>query len=73
MHRAELPRELGLVDATAIVVGTVIGAALLAVIANALVIVGINQYWYQAGLGLIILGAVTLDQARLRLLMAGRL
>jgi ribose transport system permease protein len=55
------------------VVGTVIGAALLAVIANALVIVGINQSWYQAGLGLIILGAVTLDQARLRLLMAGRL
>jgi APA family basic amino acid/polyamine antiporter len=28
MHRAELPRELGLVDATAIVVGTVIGSAI---------------------------------------------
>jgi ribose transport system permease protein len=55
------------------VVGTVLGAALLAMIANALVIVGVSQYWYQAGLGLIILGAVTLDQARLRLLMAGRL
>jgi ribose transport system permease protein len=55
------------------VVGTVLGAALLAMIANALVIVGVSQYWYQAGLGLIILGAVTLDQARLRLLTAGRL
>ena len=55
------------------VVGTVFGATLLAMIANALVIVGVSQYWYQAGLGLIILGAVTLDQARLRLLTAGRL
>jgi ribose transport system permease protein len=54
------------------VVGTVLGAALLAMIANAIVIVGVSQYWYQAGLGLIILGAVTLDQARLRLLTAGR-
>ena len=41
------------------VVGTVLGAALLAMIANALVIVGVSQYWYQAGLGLIILGAVS--------------
>jgi ribose transport system permease protein len=55
------------------VVGTVLGAALLAMIANALVIVGISQYWYQAGLGLIILGAVSLDQLRLRLLTSGRL
>jgi len=49
------------------VVGTVLGAALLAMIANALVIVGVSQYWYQAGLGLIILGAVALDRLRLRL------
>jgi ribose transport system permease protein len=55
------------------VVGTVLGAALLAMIANAIVIVGINQYWYQAGLGLIILGAVSLDQLRLRMLTSGRL
>src|SRR5581483_4071236 len=47
--------------------------SLLAMIANALVIVGVNQYWYQAGLGLIILGAVGLDQLRLRLLTSGRL
>ena len=39
------------------VAGAVLGAALLAMIANALVIVGVSQYWYQAGLGLIILGA----------------
>jgi ribose transport system permease protein len=55
------------------VVGTVLGAALLAMIANALVIVGVSQYWYQAGLGLIILGAASLDRLRLRLLTAGRL
>ncbi len=55
------------------VVGTILGAALLAMIANALVIVGVSQYWYQAGLGLIILGAVTLDQLRLKLITAGKL
>ena len=55
------------------VVGTVLGAALLAMIANALVIVGVSQYWYQAGLGVIILGAVSLDQLRLKLLTSGRL
>ena len=55
------------------VVGTVLGATLLAMIANALVIVGISQYWYQAGLGLIILGAVSLDQLRVRLLTSGKL
>jgi ribose transport system permease protein len=55
------------------VTGTVLGAALLAMIANALVIVGVNQYWYQAGLGVIILGAVTLDRARLKLLTGGLL
>ena len=55
------------------VLGTVLGAALLAMIANALVIVGVSQYWYQAGLGLIILGAVALDQLRLKLITAGKL
>jgi len=55
------------------VIGTVLGAALLAMIANALVIVGVSQYWYQAGLGLIILGAASLDRLRLGLLTAGRL
>ena len=55
------------------VMGTLLGAALLAMIANALVIVGVSQYWYQTGLGLIILGAVSLDQLRLRLLTSGRL
>lgn len=49
------------------VVGTILGAALLAMIANALVVIGVSQYWYQAGLGLIILGAVSLDRLRLRL------
>ncbi|MFN0193292.1 MAG: ABC transporter permease [Aestuariivirga sp.] len=53
------------------VLGTVLGAALLAMIANALVIVGVSQYWYQAGLGLIILGAVAFDRARLKLITQG--
>jgi ribose transport system permease protein len=51
--------------------GTVLGATLLAVIANGLVIIGVNQYWYQAGLGFIILGAVALDRTRLRILTEG--
>jgi ribose transport system permease protein len=50
------------------IVGTVLGAALLALIANALVIAGISQFLYQAGLGLIVLGAVAIAQVRLRLL-----
>jgi ribose transport system permease protein len=53
------------------VIGTILGAVLLAVIANALVIVGVSQHWYQAGLGLIILGAVGVDQLRLRRVMTG--
>jgi ribose transport system permease protein len=52
------------------VIGTVLGAALLAMVANALVLFGVNQYWYQAGLGLIILGAVGVDQLRQRLITA---
>ena len=54
------------------VVGTILGAVLLAVIANALVIVGVSQHWYQAGLGLIILGAVGVDQLRLRRATTGQ-
>ncbi|MGO9688345.1 MAG: amino acid permease [Syntrophobacteraceae bacterium] len=34
MHRAELPRKLGVVDATAIVIGTVIGSAIFLVPAS---------------------------------------
>jgi ribose transport system permease protein len=50
------------------IVGTVLGATLLALIANALVIAGISQFLYQAGLGLIVLGAVAIAQLRIRLL-----
>lgn len=49
------------------VAGTCLGALLLAVIANGLVIFGVSQYWYQAGLGLIVLIAVMLEVARVRL------
>jgi ribose transport system permease protein len=50
------------------VVGTVLGATLLALIANALVIAGISQFLYQAGLGVIVLAAVAIAQLRTRLL-----
>lgn len=55
------------------VFGTVLGTALLAMIGNALVIVGVSQYWYQAGLGIIILGAVSIDRLRIGLIASGRL
>jgi ribose transport system permease protein len=55
------------------VFGTLLGTVLLAMIGNALVIVGVSQYWYQAGLGLIILGAVSVERLRIGLVAAGRL
>lgn len=54
------------------VFGCVLGAILLTMISNSLVIVGVSQYWYQAGLGLIILISVSFDKFRLNLLMSGR-
>lgn len=54
------------------VFGCVLGAILLTMISNSLVIVGVSQYWYQTGLGLIILAAVSFDKFRLDLLLSGR-
>jgi len=51
------------------VVGTVLGGLLLAVLQSGLVVLGVNQYWYQMGLGLVLLFAIFIGQARVRYLM----
>lgn len=46
------------------VLGTLLGAVLLAIIANGLVLMGVSAYWYQALLGLVLLLALALDKGR---------
>ena len=46
------------------VVGTVIGAAIIGVLRNALVLLSVDSYWQMLIMGLVIVGAVTLDQLR---------
>lgn len=46
------------------VIGTIFGAALMALITSMLVIVGVNFYWFQTFLGFILIGAYALDRAR---------
>lgn len=50
------------------VLGAIVGAVFLCVIDNALILLGINPYWYQAFLGLLILGAIGLERGRLSFL-----
>jgi ribose transport system permease protein len=45
--------------------GTFLGALLLALIANALNLLAVSPYWYQAGLGAVILLGVMLDRLRM--------
>ena len=45
--------------------GTFLGALLLALIANALNLLAVSPYWYQAGLGAVILVGVMLDRVRM--------
>jgi ribose transport system permease protein len=47
--------------------GTVIGLAIPAVLLNGLVIIGLNQYWQDVAIGLVLAAAVYLDQFRRRL------
>lgn len=47
--------------------GTVIGVAIPAVLLNGLVIIGLNQYWQDVAIGLVLAAAVYLDQFRRRL------
>lgn len=47
------------------IVGTIFGAALMALITNFLIVVGVNFFWFQTFLGFILLGAFAIDRARL--------
>ena len=44
--------------------GTYLGALLLAVIANGLVLFGVSAYWYQSLLGIVLLAALAVDRGR---------
>ena len=48
------------------VIGAAIGAYFLGFVANALILVGLSQFWLQAIYGVVILVAVGLDAALLR-------
>jgi ribose transport system permease protein len=47
-----------------LVAGTYLGALLLAVIANGLVLFGVSAYWYQTLLGIVLLAALAIDRGR---------
>ena len=49
------------------IIGTLIGAVIIAIIRNGLVLIGVGSYWTQIVVGLIIIGAVSLDVTRRRL------
>ena len=48
-------------------VGTVIGLAISTVLLEGLVIIGVNQYWQEVAIGVVLVAAVYLDQFRRRL------
>ena len=50
------------------VLGSIVGAVFLCVVDNALILLGVNPYWYQAFLGLLILAAIGLERGRLSFL-----
>ncbi len=47
-----------------LVAGTYLGALLLAIIANGLVLFGVSAYWYQTLLGILLLAALAVDRGR---------
>jgi ribose transport system permease protein len=47
-------------------VGMLVGAAIMQVLRNGLVLVGVSAYWLQAVQGLVIVVAIMLDQLRKR-------
>jgi ribose transport system permease protein len=47
--------------------GTVIGLAIPAMLASGLVIIGVNQYWQEVVIGVVLAAAVYVDQLRRRL------
>jgi len=50
-----------LAGGTGSILGTFLGAAIMAVVRNGLVLLGISAYWQQAAIGTVIVVAVTLD------------
>jgi ribose transport system permease protein len=50
------------------IMGTVIGALIIAIIQNGLVILGINPFWQFIAVGTVIILAVLADQARARVI-----
>lgn len=48
------------------ILGTLIGAAIMQVLRNGLVLTGVSAYWLQAVQGLVIVVAIMLDQLRKR-------
>jgi ribose transport system permease protein len=49
------------------IVGTLVGAMIIAVIQNGLVLYGIDPFWQYAAVGAVIILAVLADQAKLRI------
>jgi ribose transport system permease protein len=56
-----------------LVVGAYLGALLLAIIANGLILLGVSAYWYQTLLGIVLLAALALERARQSYLLRNRL
>jgi ribose transport system permease protein len=54
------------------ITGTIIGAILMTVINNGLLLLGVSTYWYQSFLGAILLGAFALDRVRLAYIVRQR-
>jgi ribose transport system permease protein len=48
------------------ILGSLLGAAVIGVLRNALVLLDVSSYWQQTVIGLVIIGAVTIDQLRFR-------
>jgi ribose transport system permease protein len=48
------------------ILGTIIGAAIMGVLRNGLVLLNVSAYWQQTVMGCVIILAVTLDQLRKR-------
>jgi ribose transport system permease protein len=48
------------------VLGTMLGATLMGVLRNGLILLGVNVYWQKVALGAVIVSAVTLDRLRRR-------
>ena len=46
------------------IIGTMLGAALMHIISNGLIMINISQYWFQAVMGLVLIGAYEIDRLR---------